>query len=236
MNKNGQFGFSLISMMVAMVIGLILTAAAIQVFVVNQQTYRINEALARIQENARFAMNLLARHIRMAGYRNDPSLDFSTAFPASQENSFATGEVIRGKDDEVVIRYRSDGSWPDCIGNPAPTAGTLVSEKFFLNGTNLTCQSGTETQALLSDVAAMAVLYGIDIDDDGAVDCFDSATHFNAASPTACGSSIASPWKKILSVRLTLTFQSAEDNTNSTKTGRMKKSYTTTIALRNKLL
>lgn len=54
--------------MVAMTIGLVLLGGVITILVSSQQTYRVNDALARIQENARFAFQLLSRDIRMAGY------------------------------------------------------------------------------------------------------------------------------------------------------------------------
>jgi type IV pilus assembly protein PilW len=61
-------GFSLAEVLVAIVIGLFLTAGIVQVFVANKQTYRFNEALARMQENGRLAMELMASDLRMADF------------------------------------------------------------------------------------------------------------------------------------------------------------------------
>ncbi len=66
--RASQQGVTLVEIMVAMVVGLILLAGIIQVFISNKQTYRVQEALARIQENGRFAMEFLSRDIRMAGF------------------------------------------------------------------------------------------------------------------------------------------------------------------------
>ncbi len=63
-----QQGISLVEIMVSLVAGLILTAGVYQIYISNKQTYRVNEAMARIQENARFAIELMSRDIRMAGY------------------------------------------------------------------------------------------------------------------------------------------------------------------------
>lgn len=54
--------------MVALVIGLILTAGATQIFLGSKETYRTSEALSRVQENGRMALQLLARSIRQADY------------------------------------------------------------------------------------------------------------------------------------------------------------------------
>ena len=63
-----QRGFSITEMLVAAVIGLILTAGAISMLVTSKQTYVVQDDLARIQEGARFAMDLMLADIRAAGY------------------------------------------------------------------------------------------------------------------------------------------------------------------------
>lgn len=64
-----QCGLTLIELMVAIVIGLILTAGVIQIFLGSHQTYRFQEELSRIQENGRFALETLARDVRNADFR-----------------------------------------------------------------------------------------------------------------------------------------------------------------------
>lgn len=61
-------GFSLVEFMIAMTIGLVIVAAATQVYINSSATYRLNDGLARVQEDARFAMNFLAKDLRMAGF------------------------------------------------------------------------------------------------------------------------------------------------------------------------
>ncbi len=63
-----QQGFTLVELMVAMTIGLLLLGGVITVLSSSHQTYRVNDALSRLQENARYAFQLLSRDIRMAGY------------------------------------------------------------------------------------------------------------------------------------------------------------------------
>lgn len=63
-----QTGVTLVELMVAMVLGLLITAGAIQVFIANRTTYAFNEGLARLQENGRFALDTLNYRTRMAGY------------------------------------------------------------------------------------------------------------------------------------------------------------------------
>jgi len=63
-----QCGFSLVEIMIALTLSLILTAGVIQIMASSRQTYRVADAAARMQENARFAMDFLTRDIRMAGF------------------------------------------------------------------------------------------------------------------------------------------------------------------------
>lgn len=60
-------GLSLVELMVALVLGLLVTAGLIQLFGTASLTFQTSDGSARIQENGRFAMELLKRDLRMAG-------------------------------------------------------------------------------------------------------------------------------------------------------------------------
>ena len=60
-------GFSLIELMVAITLGLLLTGGLIQLFTSTKVTFRTNDALARVQENGRFTLEVLKRELREAG-------------------------------------------------------------------------------------------------------------------------------------------------------------------------
>lgn len=60
-------GFSLVELMVALLLGLILTAGMIQLFNGSKATFSTNDALARVQENGRFALEILKRELRESG-------------------------------------------------------------------------------------------------------------------------------------------------------------------------
>ncbi|HEY8585280.1 MAG TPA: prepilin-type N-terminal cleavage/methylation domain-containing protein [Rhodanobacter sp.] len=60
-------GFTLIELMVAMLLGLIVIAGVVSVFLANQRSYRTNQALGDVQDGSRIAFEMLARDIRDAG-------------------------------------------------------------------------------------------------------------------------------------------------------------------------
>lgn len=63
-----QQGMTLIEVMIAVTISLVLLAGVMQIFLSTKQTYRMQDGISRIQENARFGLRMLEQTIRMAGY------------------------------------------------------------------------------------------------------------------------------------------------------------------------
>lgn len=64
-------GFSLIELMIALVMGVFLIGGVISVFIGSSQSFRSNEALSRVQENGRFALEIIAQELRSVGYRGE---------------------------------------------------------------------------------------------------------------------------------------------------------------------
>ena len=67
-SRQKQQGMTLVEILVAMLIGLVLLSGVLTIFTNSKQTYRMQEALSRLQENSRFAMDFIARDVRQAGY------------------------------------------------------------------------------------------------------------------------------------------------------------------------
>lgn len=69
-----QAGFSLIELMIAMVLGIILTAGVVTLFVHSRQSFSQDENVARMQDEGRYALQEIARDLQMAGYVGEPLL------------------------------------------------------------------------------------------------------------------------------------------------------------------
>lgn len=81
MNRKKQNGLSLVELMIALAISAFLVAGLIYVFLGSKQAYRTGDALGRVQESGRFALEIMSRDLQQAGYRasrgacgGDPSL------------------------------------------------------------------------------------------------------------------------------------------------------------------
>lgn len=84
-NRRRQRGLSVVELMVSMAIGVFLLAGAVTVFGKTRDLYRTNDAAARLQETARYAVSTIEADLRMANYwglnsradlvENGPALD-----------------------------------------------------------------------------------------------------------------------------------------------------------------
>jgi len=62
-----QRGVSIVELLIALTLGLVAVAGAASIYIANRTTFATVEGVARVEENARFAVELLARDIREAG-------------------------------------------------------------------------------------------------------------------------------------------------------------------------
>ena len=70
-----QRGLSLIELIIAMALGIILSAGVIEIYTGSKQAYRTQDALSRLQENGRYAMDIIAGDIRQSGYLGCGNMD-----------------------------------------------------------------------------------------------------------------------------------------------------------------
>ncbi len=66
MQTKKQSGFSLVELMIALLLGTLIIAAAGGIFIANRQTFRSTDNLGRVQEGMRTSFELMARDIREA--------------------------------------------------------------------------------------------------------------------------------------------------------------------------
>jgi type IV pilus assembly protein PilW len=85
-------GFSIVELMVAILIGLIILAGVIQVVISSKTTFLGQEEMSFIQENARYAVDLLGKDIQSAGYWGCAGQGAKFAV-AAKDNAAAPGLV-----------------------------------------------------------------------------------------------------------------------------------------------
>ena len=120
--KKYQTGLSIIEFMVAITLGLILLAGITQIFLTNKNTFNITDSLGRLEENGRFAMEILAQNVRMAGYQ-DPGEDLPPPFYSADEsdtpcvsaNTYCTNDGGGNTSDRIAVRFNPRDN-KDCTG------------------------------------------------------------------------------------------------------------------------
>lgn len=87
-----QSGFSMIEFLIAMILGLFLVAGAGMVYVNTKATFREDKAVSSLQENGRFALEVLTRDLRLAGFvgcSNLSNLTNTLNNPTAYGNNFS---------------------------------------------------------------------------------------------------------------------------------------------------
>jgi prepilin-type N-terminal cleavage/methylation domain-containing protein len=90
----GQDGFTLVELMVAMSIFLLILVGIFQVFDPSRNAYQVSERKLGVQQNARVAMDRIARQIRMTGYfpenvDSDTTNDLANSIQVATESALA---------------------------------------------------------------------------------------------------------------------------------------------------
>lgn len=67
-STHSQHGYTLIELMVALALGLLISAAAIQLFITSQTTFSLQQGGADVQDSSIFGLELMSRNARMANY------------------------------------------------------------------------------------------------------------------------------------------------------------------------
>lgn len=135
-------GFTLIELMIAMAIGLIAMLGIISLFGGTNRTNKLQEGLARLQENGRFAVMRIESDLRMA----------SAQYCSDYQGNSTTSTVAPMWEDRVPFVYAANLNLPDSGGmrsvNGAGARSTIdatipyaLSTRFFKQG--FTCTTGT---------------------------------------------------------------------------------------------
>lgn len=237
--KTLQRGFTLVELMVALLLGLILSGAAMQLFLTNQKTFSIQQAVTGLEEDGHMILRYIATDIRNAGRGNTTIGTVNSIIPAESTN---------GANDTITIEYLSH--W-DCQGTDltlggATPEGQQAISTYYVNDETLFCSSAlspaspgtSDGTPLISGVESFQVLYGVDREPDGEL----AVTNYVTA-PSLETDDV------VVAVRLALllrsddtnlavpvtgeTFQILDETVSSPADKALRRVFTTTVHIRN---
>lgn len=167
-------GFTMVELMIALVLGLLISAAAIQLFLANQISMNFQRGMDDVQSSGRFALDQMVHDIRLAGLGPAASATsgaavivapfvFSSADLAAgtlavgapvTDNDLGTpgptssdGAGVLAKSDQIVVQRLAVNNTVDCEGN-AVTAGNYIISRYFIG-----LDAATNVPALMCDGA-----------------------------------------------------------------------------------
>lgn len=207
--KNNQKGLTLIELMVALLLGLIFSAAAFQLLFANQRTFGLQQTLASLHEDGQMALRYMAADIRNAGRG---TILQGTIPPVVLDPNAANGHSQNGgTNDELVIQYFGTS---DCQGTTSASEVEIINRYFVQNGALLCSGNLTaDTVELLNGVESFQVQYGVDTVKDG----IPGVTTYVNASSTMLDVDPADPNSTavLVAVRVAILLSSEEMNQQS---------------------
>ena len=153
-------GFSLVELMVSLLVGLFAMAVLLGVYQSNTSVARFHNAVLKVQENGRFATDVIGRTARMAGY-DDPMTATEVAAPLIDGSINRAGAQIsqtglKLDGDTVSIRYEGGADIRDCQGQSVAADDWVTNMYAITTDNNLVCATFTNNSGLVSDAITLA--------------------------------------------------------------------------------
>lgn len=170
-----QAGFTLIELMVAIVLGLLISAAAVQIFINGTLSSRLQQGVSEVQDGGIFGLDMIAQHIQLANYGNPDNLALTdqttnggvifTAGNASATNvnikSLVSNAAIASdyltkvstvtnattSSDQLTIQFVAPIDMSNCEGTKV-FKGDLVVQRYFLRTYNAKDTDDTNVASL----------------------------------------------------------------------------------------
>ncbi len=234
--KRAQQGFSLVELMIAMLLGLLLLVGVVNLFLGSSQTYRLQEALFRVQESGRFALDIMQRDLLNAGFQNVVS-NSAQVRPRNKGITAVRGFV---NDTGIPAGFVRNGSTSEILrinfnDNPDPGG---VDEVYYYLAPDVSGESALyrNMNAVVEGIEELVIEYGVDTSGDRRADVYRRSNLVNVAA-----------WSNVVSVRVSMVVSGGGDGVVETaqtlpaphaafdtSDRRMYQVFTMTVSLRNK--
>ncbi|MBF0498139.1 MAG: prepilin-type N-terminal cleavage/methylation domain-containing protein [Deltaproteobacteria bacterium] len=172
-----QRGFTLIELMVALALSGIVTGGIYTVYITQTRNFAAQEQEVEIHQNARFALDMLAKDVRMAGYgvaaprafyfgpANDGRVDLRTD-GAVNENVYNSGAGAISNSDAIAIRrssidpvdiiYTDNGNNYAICSTTPPLSGDITIQAYVPNPFAINLASPSDSGQWFYDTRTVA--------------------------------------------------------------------------------
>ena len=163
MKHSAQQGFTLVELMIATTLGLLIVAAATQLFISGLVSVTVQRAMADLQDSANFGINAIRTDLRKVNYKAD-SAQITAAthfagvvlslhnFPADligrPDGSLLTKSAAEATSsqltdvasDQLTVQFYTDIDTFDCEGNTV-FSGSMIVQRYFIENGHLKCDA-----------------------------------------------------------------------------------------------
>lgn len=154
-------GLTLIELLVGLVICAMVVAGIYRLFIAQSRAYTVQDQVVEVQQSIRGAMDVMLRDLRMTGFDDD-----RTPLVIIPQPPLDAG------DNSITVSYEYNNSlyqeryWLQTGTCPAPFEGSVdcLLRQETING------ASTPTESILDNVNTLDFRYGIDENEDGAMD------------------------------------------------------------------
>ncbi len=234
------YGQSLVELMISLALGLGISALAVELYVGHSGAVNFQRSLSLMQEQGRYAQELLSAQLKLSGYAGVKGV----------VNSFVFSGDTDGEQDVLEIQIAGAGT--DCMGGPLATNSLIQRKRFYVKNNVLYCFDSDGIRApIVQNVDSFQVVYGVDLDESI---FFDSG--YGSADVYVDGSALlAEPYANVVSVKVAIVIKSmgfvggsqdtntakevwvlnsyVEDRFTASPDGYLRRLFVNTTALRN---
>lgn len=229
-NRRHQRGLSLISLLVALTIGVLLLAGLFDLWLQTRNTFNAQDSLAQLQESERNALTLMGNVVQSGGYYPladnysttqpipNPLLNQKTAFIAGTFGGvnfttaqFISGTGAAGENSTISVRFMGGvlegaNKTLDCLGQVQPDQAQVTNTYQIDANGNLTCSVSSTLKGATTNTGPQIIVSGI-----SSMDILYGVDPLNTGSATQYmyGANVTKSnyWAYVRSVKIQLTFK-----------------------------
>jgi len=192
MKRLNRNGVTLIELLIALVILGMVAGGIYQVLIAQSKAYTVQDQVTEVQQSVRSAMEVLLRDLRMAGFDNDNLLSTITITSPIANLSDNSITVNYEYYDKALAQYQKHtiAYWRD-------GGSSSLIRQLTVNDV------ATPQETLLENVENLNFTYGVDVNEDGALDSWVPAGSIGLS--------------KVVAVRATLTARPVQINPDHNK-------------------
>ncbi len=236
-------GMSLMELLIAMALSSLLSLILVQMAIATRSSFRLQESLAELQENARYFADLLSTHIAASAYHPQPWLHETTPIGLMADSVDSSSP----NSDRLVSRNWSE---QNCFGTPNPDKDSSGQPRFYLKESIIEMSSGNlivscrygrnpaematqvNRQGAISQVEVFQALYATDTDGDGQVDAWIRAGQWsNPQQVRAVRLGMLSSTRESVTTQQSRVFQILDFSYTAPADGRLRRVVNYTIPL-----